>query len=201
MLFGGSSATSLVSNQKQYMKTFGMVFCLLGLALSSCNNQPKEKPVWEVAKDDRQNAILQISSKYKSCVPFDSLQHKKSWTYQIQDFLSKNDTILFPGFETIDILRTDSNFILKIKVGMFPPYFVELLCSNALMDRLYPKLLKRVELDDESQIFLFAKIKQVKKPEFELIPTLDHPDEWPYVQLEASEAFMLKGDLFDFESR
>lgn len=178
------------------------LFLLLFL-LSSCHNvvtnetnndEKEDQEQSKISWEDHVAKIAKIASQYNASIELDTAFF--SFTYQYQDLIDKHDKFIIEGFDFNDVSRTDSNYILFIRLN--PSLFAELECTQKQFEEINSlpnqNIKKWKTLND---IFFIVDFTEAKKMKFMIKGHgIKHEDESDlYIDLESSKHVLLKGKL------
>jgi hypothetical protein len=152
----------------------------------------------EIKKQERTRRLLDISRNYKATTTFDTVEFQL--TYQFQNLLSQNNRVIISDFEITDIEKQNSNFIIYLSKGYYPTIYMELICTEPQIQSIYPDFKNAVELSEYvSDKYLIVKILSFKKIRFKIDSSVNEKEATSYVEIEASDAFICKGELLGIE--
>jgi hypothetical protein len=180
---------------------------LLSLALFSCfggkskeEKQKEQKEKFDMEQQERRqkriNTLADIGKPYGATVSFDTADF--TMTYEYQELLKSNNTIVTGNFEVADISIMDSLYILS---GTTHNMFYDLKASKKLVDKIKTTLV--ADEDNKNRHYIVATITSIGKPNFKFDAEgenngEDAPDTW--IEVDVSDLFYCKGNLLDFVS-
>lgn len=123
-----------------------------------------------------------------------------SFTYQYQNFLSRNNKIILDTFKIDDVTKQDSVYILSVEKGYSSKLFIDLTCNETQIQELLadiPKNIRRhISFDDK---FIIATISSIHKVKYKIDSDVedDGQEQNVYLNINAPDAFLCKGKLID----
>lgn len=179
------------------MKIIRTLSLLVVVVFSSCGqkkNSSKEKEELE-----RIQSINIIAKQFAANAAFDTVKY--TMVFQYQNLLNQNNRIIIEDFRITDVERKDTNFIVTVQKGFYRKVFIEFICTQAQLEKLYPDIQNNessyARIKDK---YLILKIKTIKKIKLKIDSYNENDggdDPSSYIELEASDAFICKGEIID----
>ena len=179
------------------MKISRTILLLVVVVFASCGqNKSSNKEKDKLHEIQLMNTV---AKQFNANAAFDTVRYRM--VFQYQNLLEQNDRVIIENFRITDIERKDNNYIVVVQKGLYPKVFIEFICTQSQLEKLYPDILNNkaryARIKDK---YLIIKINTIKKIKLKIDSYNDDDGgnaSSTHIELENSDSFICTAEYID----
>ena len=172
------------------------ILLLVAVVFASCGQNKNSKK--EKEKIDEIHLMSTVAKQFSANAAFDTVRYRMAFQYQ--NLLKQNNRVIIENFRITDIERKDDNYIVTVQKGLYPKVFIEFICTQSQLEKLYPDILNnKASYATIKDKYLILKINTIKKIKLKIDSYSDDDEDASsnYIELENSDSFICSAEYID----